>query len=93
MTETRSCTCNPDDDPPRPCPQKFAYHECMRAALRAAERDAARYRWLRDRGEGDGKVAFWWGKGVPGYSPKHGQYLDAAIDAARSAQEGERCQD
>lgn len=30
----KSCTCHPDDDPPRPCPQKFALTEC-RAAVRA----------------------------------------------------------
>ena len=23
------CTCHPDDNPPRPCPQKFAYSECV----------------------------------------------------------------
>ena len=33
----RPCTCHPDDDPPAPCPQKFAYHECMRAALADAQ--------------------------------------------------------
>lgn len=30
--EKRDCTCHPDDNPPRPCPQKFAYSECMKAA-------------------------------------------------------------
>jgi hypothetical protein len=25
------CTCHPDDNPPRPCPQKFALSECRRA--------------------------------------------------------------
>jgi hypothetical protein len=39
----RDCTCSLDDDPPRPCPRKFAYHECMRAALsrEKAAREAA----------------------------------------------------
>jgi hypothetical protein len=26
------CTCHPDDNPPRPCPQKYAYSECVAAA-------------------------------------------------------------
>lgn len=26
------CTCHPDDNPPRPCPQKYAYSECAAAA-------------------------------------------------------------
>ena len=29
---TRSCSCHPDDNPPRPCPQKHAYSECVAAA-------------------------------------------------------------
>ena len=28
----RPCTCHPDDNPPRPCPQKFALSECRRFA-------------------------------------------------------------
>ena len=31
-TEPRTCTCHPDDNPPRPCPQKFALSECRAAA-------------------------------------------------------------
>lgn len=30
--QPRSCTCHPDDNPPVPCPQKFAYSECVKAA-------------------------------------------------------------
>ena len=30
----RACTCHPDEAP-RPCPQKYAYSECVLAALRA----------------------------------------------------------
>lgn len=30
--EPRPCTCHPDDNPPRPCPQKFALTECRAAA-------------------------------------------------------------
>lgn len=27
-----TCTCHPDDNPPRPCPQKYALSECEAAA-------------------------------------------------------------
>jgi hypothetical protein len=37
--DTRSCTCHPDDNPPVPCPQKYALSECRHEALRL-ERDA-----------------------------------------------------
>lgn len=30
--ETRPCTCHPDDNPPRPCPQRYALSECRAAA-------------------------------------------------------------
>lgn len=36
--QERGCTCHGDDEPPRPCPQKFAYTECLKAALSSAER-------------------------------------------------------
>ena len=32
----RLCTCHPDDNPPRPCPQKYALTDCRIAALSAA---------------------------------------------------------
>jgi hypothetical protein len=28
----RPCTCHPDDNPPRPCPQKYALADCRAAA-------------------------------------------------------------
>lgn len=31
-TDTRTCTCHPDDAPV-PCPRKFAAHHCWRAAV------------------------------------------------------------
>lgn len=31
--DPRKCTCHPGDDPPRPCTQKYALHECRVAAL------------------------------------------------------------
>ena len=26
------CTCHPDDNPPRPCPRRYAYSECVKTA-------------------------------------------------------------
>ena len=34
----RACTCHPDDNPPVPCPQKFALSECRAAAERRKEK-------------------------------------------------------
>lgn len=34
-SDTRSCTCHPDDNPPVPCPRRYAYSECRREALKA----------------------------------------------------------
>lgn len=31
-TDTRTCTCPPDDSPPVPCPRKYALTECRTAA-------------------------------------------------------------
>lgn len=31
--DTRTCTCHPDDNPPIPCPRKFALRECRRSAV------------------------------------------------------------
>jgi hypothetical protein len=31
---SRSCTCHPDDHPPVPCAEKYAYSECVAAAAR-----------------------------------------------------------
>lgn len=28
---TRACTCHPDDNPPVPCAEKYAYSECVAA--------------------------------------------------------------
>jgi dATP/dGTP diphosphohydrolase len=35
------CTCHPDDNPPVPCPRRYAYGECVEAALTQAVVDAA----------------------------------------------------
>lgn len=32
-TDTRTCTCHPDDNPPSPCPRRFALSECRAAEL------------------------------------------------------------
>ena len=37
--QARACTCHPDDNPPTPCPQKFAYSECVKAAQAQASND------------------------------------------------------
>ncbi len=29
--DDRICTCHPDDNPPRPCPRKYALTECRAA--------------------------------------------------------------
>jgi hypothetical protein len=34
--DARSCTCHPDDNPPRPCPRKYALTECRVAAAQAS---------------------------------------------------------
>lgn len=31
--DTRTCTCHPDDNPPSPCPRKFALTHCRAADL------------------------------------------------------------
>ena len=43
MTDTRSCTCHPDDNPPSPCQHKFSLTECKDAEIAElrAERDEA----------------------------------------------------
>lgn len=33
--DLRTCTCHPDDNPPVPCPRKYALNECIAAALTA----------------------------------------------------------
>jgi hypothetical protein len=41
VQEARTCTCHPDDNPPVPCAQKFAYSECVAAqSARMPDREA-----------------------------------------------------
>lgn len=38
---SRACTCHPDDNPPKPCPQKYALTHCRAASIAVALRHAA----------------------------------------------------
>lgn len=38
VEDQRPCTCHPDDNPPRPCPRKFALEECRAAAVERRDR-------------------------------------------------------
>lgn len=40
VPDERPCTCHPDDNPPRPCPQRFAFSECLEAHR---QREAVHY--------------------------------------------------
>jgi hypothetical protein len=62
-TQERTCTCHPDDNPPVPCPRKYALAECRAAAAPpqtpmtdADRQDARRYRAIR-AGESTGMTA------------------------------------
>jgi hypothetical protein len=39
--DPRRCTCHPDDDPPQPCPRKYALRDCRIAAAAARLRHIA----------------------------------------------------
>jgi hypothetical protein len=54
MSEARQCTCHPDDNPPRPCPRKYALSECQ-AAAQPSEAEEREY----DRGWQDGRDDAW----------------------------------
>lgn len=36
-TDVRPCTCHPDDNPPVPCPRKYALTDCRIAAGKCGE--------------------------------------------------------
>ncbi len=40
VADPRSCTCHPDDEPPVPCPRKYALTHCRAADLGAKLRRA-----------------------------------------------------
>ena len=37
MTDTRKCTCHPDDNPPIPCARKYALHDCLKERIQQLE--------------------------------------------------------
>ncbi len=41
--DDRPCTCHPADNPPRPCPRKYAYSECVKAAAAPVSGDAREF--------------------------------------------------
>ena len=48
MTD-KPCTCHPDDNPPVPCPQKYALSECKAATRIAAAPERVLFVYLEDR--------------------------------------------
>ena len=44
-TDTRTCTCHSRDNPPTPCPRKFALSKCRVAALIRAAAPFADHDW------------------------------------------------
>lgn len=42
LRRERPCTCHLDDDPPKPCPKKYALEECRKAAASSGGSDAHR---------------------------------------------------
>lgn len=40
VPDMRSCTCHPSDNPPRPCPRKYAYTDCVEEVRQAAYNQA-----------------------------------------------------
>ena len=45
--DERSCTCHPDDNPPVPCPKKYAITECRKAASRVpAKEQPGEQKWI-----------------------------------------------
>lgn len=41
MSDTRPCTCHPDDNPPSPCMRKFSLTECKNAEIDELKADLA----------------------------------------------------
>lgn len=75
-TDTRTCTCHPGDNPPVPCPRKFALHDCRISALLAAAIPFAEHDWMDAALEDDNcKLATGSGKVTVG----HWRALRAAI--------------
>ena len=52
---TRACTCHPDDNPPTPCPRKYALGECREAAKAAPVQEPVALMWQHEE---TGRVTF-----------------------------------
>lgn len=50
----RPCTCHPDDNPPRPCPRKYALEECRAAT--APDRRCPPHQWIDWQDGVDGPI-------------------------------------
>ena len=72
--DTRSCTCHPDDNPPKPCPRKYALSECRKAALEQPEQEPVAWRYKYS----DGFWRFSNGARVNGCDPIESQALYTA---------------
>lgn len=46
--DKRTCTCHPDDNPPFPCPRRYAYNECIKAALAEEVRQYTAMKYMGD---------------------------------------------
>jgi len=55
----RPCTCHPDDNPPRPCPKRYAYSECVKAAEARARFDANEHNYMEPSGVTRGELPGW----------------------------------
>ena len=44
MTDTRKCTCHPDDNPPIPCARKYALHDCLKERIRQLTEELDNYK-------------------------------------------------
>lgn len=52
---TRECTCHPADNPPTPCPRKYALGECREAAKAAPVQEPVALMWQHEE---TGRVTF-----------------------------------
>lgn len=80
-SKPQSCTCHPDDNPPRPCPRKYALTECRRAAKRSAaikRPDLSKMNATEDERDWWRDYALELEALIPlktGHCPRHGEYI------------------
>jgi hypothetical protein len=74
----RPCTCHPDDNPPRPCPQKYALTECREAADRSTTQPSEPVAWMWEYVGNDAYVKKYSpvARGVGEMDPKNPPYPD-----------------